>query len=169
MVPNNPELRRRVIAEFVVIVTSIMLALAGDSWLQARSDRRSEQAELKGLRSELAATRRGLGSVIRGDSLIFIATQRILTALDSARNTVQVPDTLTRQQGNTAIFQPPLGRFESLLASGRLHLIQDYDPVLVNLLHQRSFFDRVVMGTHRRILQQLDSLSAEIDRNIVSK
>ena len=116
----------RIAAEGVVIVVSIMLALAADAWLEQRGDLRLETAELTGLRQQLIETREDLATSIRRDERILESTNRFIEIVENEPSgTVLVVDSLLRLQGLTTLFEPPLSRFEAIAASGRLVLIQD--------------------------------------------
>ena len=127
MQADRPIRLARIAAEGVVIVMSILLALAGDAWFEQRQDVRLETQELEGIRAQLGETRQLLLSSIADDEAGLIATTRLLQSVEEAEGTVSVLDSLLAWQGYTTMFVAPLSRFEAIAASGRLVLIRDDD------------------------------------------
>lgn len=118
----------RLVAEGVLIVASILSALAVDTFWSGLQDRRLESAELQGIFEQLETTKRRLEETIRADESLLGTTERLLAVLEAAGDgTAPVLDSLLRAQGGTTLFVAPLSRFDALLASGRLVLIEDPD------------------------------------------
>jgi hypothetical protein len=117
----------RIAAEGLVIVASILLALAGDAWIEDRRDRTQERSEVEGLRAQLTETRALLLEAIENDERNIGLTQALITAAESGLRDgrIQVVDSLVQAEFASTFFDPPLARFESIIASGRLGLIQD--------------------------------------------
>jgi len=145
----------RFAAEGLLIVVSILSALAVDTFWSARQDRRLEREELQGIQEQLETTKGQLEGTIRADESLLGWTERLLAVLEaSGDGTAPVLDSLLRAQGNTTMFVAPLSRFDALLASGRLVLIEDADlraaiaqwPTLVGeitevAVRRRDFFE----------------------------
>jgi len=119
----------RLVAEGLVIVASILLAFALDTWWDATKERREEREALESLHTEFADARdqlafylgaherieaaaAGLSGLVR-DAMA--AGERSVTVADTALALVYVPPT----------FNPMLGTLDGLLASGRLGLLRD--------------------------------------------
>lgn len=118
----------RFAAEGLLIVVSILSALAVDTFWSARQDRRLERDELQGIQEQLETTQGQLEGTIRADESLLGWTERLLAVLEaSGDGTAPVLDSLLRAQGGTTMFVAPLSRFDALLASGRLVLIEDPD------------------------------------------
>ena len=116
----------RLLAESVVVVLSILLALAVDTWWSERQDRFLERAELEGIRAQLMETHELLQGVILSDEASLASTERLIEAAAAAGDgSITVTDSLLRRQGITTRFEPSLSRFESVVASGRLALVQN--------------------------------------------
>jgi hypothetical protein len=117
----------RFAAEGVVIVGSILLALAADAWLEERSDREQERIEIEGLREQLEANRESLVLAIELDERGSDNTRFLINTLEAAESagTVPVSDSVIGLIGSSTFFDPPVARFESIIASGRLSLIRD--------------------------------------------
>ena len=120
--------RLRFAAEGLVIVVSILLALAVDTYWSARQDRAVERTELLGIQQQLMETKTELERAVAKDSLLLEASDRLVGILEDAPDgTVSVVDSLLLAQGETTMFVAPLSRIESLLASGHVVLIEDPD------------------------------------------
>ena len=128
MTDRRPLPLLRFAAEGLLIVVSILSALAVDTFWSVRQDRRLEREELQGIQEQLETTKGQLEGTIRADESLLGWTERLLAVLEaSGDGTVPVLDSLLRAQGSTTMFVAPLSRFDALLASGRLVLIEDPD------------------------------------------
>ena len=153
----------RFAAEGLLIVASILAALAVDTYWSGRQERQLERAELLGIQEQLEATRLQLERTIAADERILETTGRLLAVLEGAGDgAVPVLDSLLRAQGSTTMFVAPMSRFDALLASGRLVLIEDPDlraaiaewPTLVGevtevAVRRRDFYETEFL-THLR-------------------
>ena len=118
----------RLLAEGVLIVTSILLALTADAWLEDRQNRSVERAELEGLRQQLVESREILLATIAVDELGLAATESLISAAEAGEGgRTVVSDSIVRQLSETTLLDLPLSRVQSLLSSGRLVLIRDGD------------------------------------------
>jgi hypothetical protein len=124
---------RRLLAEGVVIVSSVLLALAADAWWDARVDAIQSHALVAALAADfesagnLAETTRTFHGRAMG------AAERLLTYAEEGG----VPET-ERAAADSAFsllfysmvpFEPPMGTVETILSSGRLDLLDDRELV----------------------------------------
>ena len=165
----------RFAAEGLLIVVSILSALAVDTFWSGRQDRELEREELQGIREQLETTRRELEGTIRADERGLGYSDRLLTVLERAGDgNLPVLDSLLRAQGNTTMFVAPLSRFDALLASGRLVLIEDPDlraaiaewPTLVDAItevavRRRDFYETEFLAHLRDRYDLSDFLGTE--------
>jgi hypothetical protein len=125
------ESRRRALgkaAEFFVIVSSILVALAGDAWWDTRVERREEREALMALRGEFTASLRTLQAGERVHERSAEAIQRILqwTGPDP-----KLPggDTLATELFDAVVrystYNDRRGVLDGVIASGALRLIQN--------------------------------------------
>jgi len=122
---------RRTIAEFVVVVVGVMVALAGDNWREAWQDSRLESTYFDRLRLEVE---RGLDAQATQRTRVEAAQSAILSLverLDASGGQVLVGDSVVDRflvaarlgfQRNQ--FGPDV-TYRELVTSGQLHLIQD--------------------------------------------
>ena len=116
------------LAEFVVVVAGILVALALSSWAQGRSEVAREQSYLRQLQADLAANERDLSDATAFFDQRAAAAARVLhrfwrvaPVLDDAFiDDLSLPRTTRR-------FRPVLGTAEALVSSGDLNLIRSDD------------------------------------------
>jgi hypothetical protein len=114
-------------AEFLVVLSGVLVALALQAWYNARIDAADERAYLSQLDADLAATERALQDALRGDSTLVMANSRLVSALyrpgplspDSARGW------LHWQLGWYSDPRPLLGTVTTLIETGDIRLIRD--------------------------------------------
>ncbi|MEJ2481611.1 MAG: hypothetical protein P8049_00405 [Gemmatimonadota bacterium] len=132
--PMRTEHRRsglpgRLFLEGIVIVASILLAFALDTWWDERSERVEEQAVLVNLREEFEAAEAQFDLYFGFHRRIEASLGQTLGAARAAfaRNlaTISVPDTALALAYLSPTYDPRLGTLEGLLSSGRLRLIRD--------------------------------------------
>ena len=115
--------------EGIVIVLSILLAFALDTWWDERIERSEEIAILNNLEQEFRAAQAQFDFYYGWHERIERAVaQTLQTAREaSARGSVSitVPDTAVALVYLSPTFDPRLGTLDGLLASGRLRLIRD--------------------------------------------
>jgi hypothetical protein len=122
------------LAEFVVVVAGVLVALAVSSWAQDRQDHKREQAYLRQLSADLKANERDLGEAVDFLRLRAEASARVLHRFwredlvedDTLREDLSVPRSTRR-------FRPVLGTAEALTSSGDLNLIRS-DPLRAAIL-----------------------------------
>jgi hypothetical protein len=114
-------------AEFVVVVSGILVALAVQSWYSNRRDRSEENAYLVQLERDLALTERVLQDAILEDSTGAAMHGRLLTALSSP-NPLS-PDSARLWLGWEAGWysdpRPLLGTVSTLLETGDIALVRE--------------------------------------------
>jgi len=113
------------LAEFLVVVAGVLVALALTSWAQDRRNLEREQAYLRQLNADLQTSERILGETGELMNLRAEATARVLhrfwlenpVADDAFRDDLQLPRSTLR-------VRPVLGTAEALISSGDLNLIR---------------------------------------------
>ncbi|MDA0329600.1 MAG: hypothetical protein O2958_11395 [Gemmatimonadetes bacterium] len=111
----------------MVIVGSILLALALDAWWDGVQEREEEHQALEALAGDFTAAADGIGHTLLTIDSMSVAINVVLgwtgPAADSrnADSLALLLPTITRLPG----FRPPLGTLEALLGSGNLRLIQN--------------------------------------------
>jgi hypothetical protein len=116
----------RLSVEAVAIVGSILLAFAIDAWWDSRSDQKQERALLIALSADFAATEQEFAEVKTNHDLVTRAGNQLITYGEAGT----VPeseqadyDILVSAHFSRFIFDPPMGTVESVLSSGRFHLL----------------------------------------------
>jgi len=117
----------RIVAEGVVIVTSILLAFGIDAWWEGRQERSQERVALAALRLEF---RENIARFTRAHDYHVASAGRLAALEDlltASRDgvTVQVPDSLLRPLVSFRTPDPAMGTLNTLLASGRIELVRD--------------------------------------------
>lgn len=122
------------LAEFVVVVAGILVALAVSSWAQQREENRREQAYLRQLSSDLATSERDLAEATGFLTQRAEASARILHRF--WREDLTVDDELVKDLGlprSTQRFRPVLGTVEALTSTGDINLIRS-DPLRAQIV-----------------------------------
>ena len=122
------------LAEFVVVVAGILVALAVSSWAQQRQENRREQAYLRQLGTDLKASEAQMKEAAELLELRARAAARVLHRF--WRNDMGVDDALASDLGlprSTRRFRPVLGTAEALTSSGDLNLIRS-DPLRAQII-----------------------------------
>ncbi len=116
------------IVEFLAIVVSILVALAGDAWWDGRVERREEREALVALRAEFEASLRDLEVASERHQEMADATRRLL-AWTGPSPRLPGGDTaaiaLNGTLGTYTTFNDRRGVLEGVIASGGLRLIQN--------------------------------------------
>jgi hypothetical protein len=123
---------RRLLAEGMVIVASILIAFGLDAWWGSRNGRAQERALLVALAQDFGTARDDLHDVTRAHETVLASMVRLLTYTEAG----VVPDS-ERAQVDTVLsrvfirrtFDPPMGTVETILSSGRLDIIRNQDLV----------------------------------------
>lgn len=130
MQAQNQGWRRSVrwfLAEFIVVVCGILVALAAQAWYSAARDARLEREYIRQLVSDLDGTLQTLQQAISQDSLRVNANRRFAEALhrshplnaDSARAWLEVPQGISFYSDP----RPVLGTVTTLIQTGDIKLI----------------------------------------------
>jgi hypothetical protein len=126
--------RRRILAEGVAIVVSILLAFAIDAWWDEAGERSRERTVLAGLRGEFDANRGRLAANLAQHEGTHEAALTLMEISDSGAPVE--PDSmeylLRRVFVDAYSYNPSGGVLEGLIASGELGLVRD--PELRGLL-----------------------------------
>ncbi|MDT8340793.1 MAG: hypothetical protein RQ751_04705 [Longimicrobiales bacterium] len=120
---------RRWLAEFVVIVVGVLVALGVDAAREAREERAREAAYLEQLHADLTTTADSLRAAIAVEETARAGGDRLLDALDGGE--LPPPDMLgtwLQSATNWSTFQPNMGTVTALVESGDFRLLRD--PIL---------------------------------------
>jgi len=118
----------RILAEGMVIVISILLALSADAWWDRREERREEREALSQLYAEFLLNRERLADAesrhrAQRDNIL-----RMLTAIAERGyppGSYELPDSVLSGGLGWVEFEPVGGVLTSLISSGRVALIRD--------------------------------------------
>ncbi|HYM86984.1 MAG TPA: DUF6090 family protein [Pseudoxanthomonas sp.] len=123
------------LAEFVVVVAGILVALAVSSWAQQRQENKREQAYLRQLSADLKTSEKDLAQAVDFLKQRAEASARILHRF--WRDDLTVDEKKLSQDfalpRSTLRFRPVLGTVEALTSSGDLNLIRS-DPLRAQLI-----------------------------------
>lgn len=168
---------RDAVRDVVLIVVSILIAFALDTWWDDRADRSREEAHLQTLLSEFRATRDRLQLRLNELEGSIEATYEILALTGPSPRSVssEVLGDLINTSFDVGVFSPQGGAVQALLASGELPLLQSDSlsvllagwPVLVDVL--RSDSERLSLNREERIHESLLRLgvpTAQIARHL---
>jgi hypothetical protein len=137
------------LAEFLVVVAGILVALALSSWAQGRADITREQSYLHQLLADLTTNERDLAEAVEFFDQRASASARVLhrfwqetpAADDAFIEDLSLPRTTRR-------FRPVLGTAEALISSGDLNLIRS-DAVRAGILDYVESTKTHLEDTHR--------------------
>ncbi|CAA9349852.1 MAG: hypothetical protein AVDCRST_MAG68-3611 [uncultured Gemmatimonadetes bacterium] len=120
---------RSAVAELVLVIAGVLIALAVDSWRGDRNDRNRERAYLRQLLSDVRATERRLETSIAEDSVIFANVSRFMDAANTYHATAgpaPSADSL-RSWAVTAYssFVPLTGTYSALMQNDGLRLLRN--------------------------------------------
>jgi hypothetical protein len=123
------------VAEFVVVVSGVLVALAVTSWAQDRRDVEREQAYLRQLHADLLTNERLLAEAVDFSRQRATASARALHRFWGTAPPVDATlvDDLSLPR-TTRRFRPVLGTAEALISSGELDLIRS-DALRASLLN----------------------------------
>jgi hypothetical protein len=153
-------------AEFLVVVTGVLVALGVGAWWQGRQDAETERAYLRQLAADLRETEAAatqadayLRPVDRAGSLLWLA---FYEAPPPPRDSLLA---WAERSLWTSSVRPVLGTAEALVATGDLALIRDdslrtavtaYLETTRGRLYDHEQFDRVWAGAERRMRRHID-------------
>lgn len=121
--------RKRLVAEGVLIVVSILLAFTIDAWWDDRGRRQDEREAFRALVQDFESAAGQLASVSLAHDSAFMAAERLLELTGPEANAIAV-DSLARLIApliRIPTFSPPLGALDALLGSGELRLVENAD------------------------------------------
>jgi hypothetical protein len=164
----------RVFAEGVVIVASILLALALDAWWDRLQENRRRADLAAALTQDFETTRARLRtSIAWGDSLI--ARSEAFLDLANSSSSIEL-DSMRFLAGGAfraIVFNPALSSYRGAVATGELRLVRSSDLIgafaefdeALDLfeLHFRISGDLYYLGTTLDLRQRLGSLSVLLD------
>jgi hypothetical protein len=117
-----------ILAEGVVIVASILLALATDAWWGGVQERAEEREILSSLRAEFEANQEVLARTAGIHRRVLAAMQDIVSASETD---ISVHDeslgSLFGQAGGTPHYNPATGALAATISSGRIGLIRNVE------------------------------------------
>lgn len=174
---DERRLRSRVVAEGLVIVTSILLAFAIDAWWDRRGERAMERQALVALSEDFAEADSILAVRVAAIDSGAVAAQAIIDLVgpnaDRGRSdslAVLIPRIIRRP-----IYEPPMGTLEALLGSGELRLISDmslraalasFPSAIADMRETQSFGSNVVFGM---LLPFLDARIPMLDFGLMAR
>jgi hypothetical protein len=137
---------KRLTAEAVAIVLSIMFAFWIDAWWAEKLERNLEREELSRLADEMTSNRDRIRSSIAETGTIELsraASLRVYTvmteALESEASTVAVADTLLARIIQTPSFESETPVYDGLVQSGRIEILENR-----NVLTAMARWDRFI-------------------------
>lgn len=160
---------RRIAAEGVVVIASILIAFGVDAWWAERSERAAEMLELSRvateLRSEVAEISRSIGRHERA-SAASVAFLRLVDDVNGESELVLVPDTILAGLLFAPSFETAGAALDGLLGSGRISIVSDAE-IRERIIDRESRMQDVMMRQDRDLefidLQLLPALLASGD------
>jgi len=118
---------RRLAGEFGVIVVGVLVALAIDAWWSERQERVDERQAVQLLRAEFQSNAARLDTVASQDREALEAGYALLALMDEAGQgrEVYLPPRLLYDLVEVWTYDPINGGLNSLIASGRLGILED--------------------------------------------
>jgi len=117
----------RILIEVVVIVFSVLLALALDAWWADVRERAAERQALSRLRVEFSENReRALSGPFRDIADASATLYALMQDAAAGSNDLAVPDTLLAQALGGAVFDPVTPVLDGLIRSGQWEIIRDH-------------------------------------------
>ena len=143
------------LAELIVVLLGVLIALGVDSWWQGRAERGRELAYLRSINADLAVTVESLQSAIESDSAIF-------NRLDSALVVLWGQEDVAVQELSrlVAIVLPPfklnIGTLNALVGTGDIGLVQS-EPLRSQLIAGAARFSEGYDGTQSVLSRAADN------------
>lgn len=118
----------RILVEGVVIVASILLALAADAWWDSVQERAVERNVLSAIRAEFETNLEILAQTSRSHRKALSATQTVISASQSDSLDDEVSDGLIPSRVvSTPHYNPSTGAMAATIASGQIGLIRNVE------------------------------------------
>jgi hypothetical protein len=117
---------RRLLAESVAVVLSILLAFAIDAWWDARQEAGRERDLLDGLRTDFESSRPGLEGRLTLARRMAAGTVGLLARIEGRGSVpaVVVPDSLILAVLGGPTYEPATNTLDAALASGEIELLE---------------------------------------------
>jgi len=116
---------RRILAESVLIVASILLALAADAWWDSRGNRARERVLLGSMVDEFEASRPLLQDRVVLTRMMVAGNEALLElARTAGAAPIAVPDSLVISVLGGPTYEPTLNSLDAAMASGDIELIR---------------------------------------------
>lgn len=117
---------RRLLAESVAVVLSILLAFAIDAWWDARQESGRERDLLAGLRTDFESSRPGLEGRLILARRMAAGTVELLDRIEARESSreVLVPDSLILAVLGGPTYEPATNTLDAALASGEIELLE---------------------------------------------
>lgn len=131
-------------AEFLVVVTGVLVALALGAWWQDRENRRLERSYLRQLAADLARNEQLARSTAEASGRRILAGTRLQEAFRSA--TPAPPDSLDRwlsELFTATLLHPRTGTLDALIDTGDLNLVRS-DSLRALLTDYRGTAEQVI-------------------------
>ena len=125
MASNVRHSNRRLLVEFLVIFSGVVLGLFADDWRQERNDAKEGVAALRLLQSDLIADSTELVYQLREARRDSNSTSLLIETWDDLEASSDSLESAIYSYYTTAYYQPSNSTYESLKAENRLSLIQD--------------------------------------------
>lgn len=117
-----------ILAEGVVIVASILLALTADAWWDGVQERAEEREILSSLRAEFVTNQKVLAQTAGAHRRALSAMQDIVSASESDISVHDESlDSLFDLAGGTPHYNPETGALVSTISSGRIDLVRNIE------------------------------------------
>ena len=117
----------RLVAEGVIIILSILLALAGQAWWEGRQDRAEEREILRGLETDFVANLEQLANVHRQLEDQARGISNLLDLHDAGDYDAPPDRSYPAAVNNPRTFTSQDGTLDAVIATGRLRVIDDVD------------------------------------------
>ena len=124
---RRPEINRKLVVEFVVIVAGVFVALAAESWWSEREDRQFERE----LREDMIVEFESNIRILDSDIAINEEARKRFALLDGLTDDAlrALPDTVLTEQLGTYVtwagFDPEMGSVQAFVESGNVGAISD--------------------------------------------
>jgi hypothetical protein len=136
---------RALTLELVIVVAGVLIALAADSWWDARDDDQRTDAYLMALEADFSMAQRELDVAIDGYSRVLTLTTEFLTYVQAAeRPDGPAPDPWAVDDVR---FFPPFGTIDALLTTGDIALLPE--SVRTVLIRERAALDNRLEQSRR--------------------
>lgn len=115
------------VAEIVVVVSGVLIALAANAWVGERAARAEERTVLRSLRADFETNRGRLDSLDLFNERVLESGQAILSLLGAeppATDPSRI-DSLISVLVEWDAYEPVTGRLDALLSSGQIGLVQN--------------------------------------------